>query len=65
MKSKTKAQAFRSSYAWLKKQQTIRERDFNLCRICLLNKYDTKTVYNTSNLSVHHIVPIRKDYEKD
>lgn len=64
MKSKTKAQAFRSSYAWLKKQQSIRERDFNLCRICLLNKYDTKTIYNTSNLSVHHIIPIRKDYEK-
>lgn len=63
-KKKTKAQAFRSSYAWLQKQKRIRERDLNLCRICLLNKYDTKNIINYNELSVHHIIPIVEDYSK-
>lgn len=63
-KNKTKAQEFRSSYAWLKKQREIRSRDLNLCRVCLLNLYDTKNRFNYKDLSVHHIIPIHNDYSK-
>lgn len=63
-KKKTEAQSFRSSYAWLKKQREIRRRDKNLCRICLLNLYDTKIVINYNDLSVHHIIPIAEDYTR-
>ena len=62
--NKTKAQSFRSSYAWYKKQKHIRERDLNLCRICLLNLFDTVNRFNYNNLSVHHIIPIINDYSK-
>lgn len=62
--NKTKAQSFRSSYAWYKKQQYIRERDLNLCRICLLNLYGTSTRFNYKDLSVHHIIKITDDYSK-
>lgn len=64
LNKKTSAQKFRSSYAWYKKQKEIKQRDIYLCRVCLTNKYQTTTRYNSSNLSVHHIVPIQKDFEK-
>ena len=63
-KNKTKPQKFRSSYAWLKKQRGIRERDLNLCRICLLNLYDTSNRFNYNDLSVHHITPLINDFSK-
>lgn len=63
-KNKTKTQKFRSSYAWLTKQRSIRERDLNLCRICLLNLYDTVNRFNYNNLSVHHIIPLINDYSR-
>ncbi len=62
--NKTKAQRFRSSYAWYKKQQEIRVRDLNMCRVCLLNLFNTKNRFNTNDLSVHHIIPINADYSK-
>lgn len=62
--NKTKAQEFRSSYKWYQKQKQIRKRDLNFCRICLLNKYDTKRIFNSEQLSVHHIIPIVEDYNR-
>lgn len=54
----TEASKFRSKNIWAKKRNEIRERDLNCCRICLSQKK-----INTKNLSVHHIVPIEKDYD--
>lgn len=46
---------FRSSRAWQRKRAEIRERDLNLCRMCLAQG---KLV--CEDLSVHHIVPLEQ-----
>lgn len=50
---------FRSTSAWQKKREEIKERDYYLCRICLYNKK-----INRLNLQVHHIVSLEEDYNK-
>ena len=56
----SKADRFRSSQAWQRKREEIRSRDLNICRYCFLVKHKI----TTADLSVHHIVPIDKDYSK-
>ena len=49
---------FRSSSLWTDKAKAIRERDLNLCRICMAEgKY-------TPADSVHHIRKLKDDFEK-
>lgn len=55
------ASNFRSSSAWKKKSEEIRERDFFLCQICLRERYKTLKKYNTENIEVHHIIKIKED----
>lgn len=50
---------FRSTSAWQKKREEIKERDYFLCRICLYNKK-----INRLNLQVHHIESLQEDYNK-
>lgn len=54
---------FRSTAAWQKKAEEIKERDNYLCQVCIRNLYHTKDRINTHNLSVHHAIPLNKDYE--
>lgn len=49
---------FRNSTAWRKKAAEIRERDKNLCQVCLKNN---RFVYK--DLSVHHIIPVAESVE--
>lgn len=63
-KNNTTASKFRNSNKWVEKRQYIRQRDKNLCRVCLTNKYDTTYRYTYKELEVHHIVPIEEDYSK-
>lgn len=56
----SRADHFRSTKAWQRKRQEVRERDLNVCRCCFL-LYHRIT---TSGLSVHHIVPLEKSYAK-
>lgn len=58
-KKTTSKDRFRSTSAWQKKRNEIKERDMFLCRICL---YDKKI--NNKNLQVHHIVSLEEDYSK-
>ena len=50
---------FRSSRAWRKKAEAIKKRDKYLCVYSL-----SKGVIETHDLEVHHIVPIKEDWNK-
>lgn len=56
----SKADRFRSSQAWQRKRAEIRSRDLNICRYCFLVRHKI----TTADLSVHHIIPIERDYSK-
>lgn len=63
-KKSTQANTFRKTNKWTEKSKSIRERDKNLCQICLLDKYNTNYRYTYEQLEVHHIVPLEEDYSK-
>jgi len=52
---------FRRSYVWVKTRKKILERDFNLCRVCNAGEYGS---YKNDSLHVHHIVPLREDFDR-
>lgn len=54
---------FRRTEAWTKKSLEIRERDGNLCQICIRKLHNTIRQFNYDTLSVHHIVPVNEDYD--
>ena len=60
----SKADKFRKTKAWTKKSLEIRQRDKNLCVVCINNLYNTIFQYNYDKLEVHHITPINEDYNR-
>lgn len=62
-KKKYEKDTFRSSSAWQKKAEEIKERDNYLCQICIRNLYGTMTRLNSMGLSVHHAIPLKINYE--
>ena len=60
----TNALRFRRTTVWTNKSIDIRTRDKYMCLCCKAQLPGTVKQYNTSNLSVHHIVPIEEDYAK-
>ena len=58
------ANDFRKKAVWHKKSEEIRDRDYNLCRVCLYDLYNTQHQYNYNKLSVHHIIPLEEDITK-
>lgn len=54
---------FRSSYEWKCKRKYIKKRDKYLCQACFNNLFGTIRKINTENLSVHHIRPLRTNFE--
>lgn len=63
-KRDTPAVRFRNTSQWQRKRNEIRERDKNLCQICLLDEYDTHRIYTYDNIEVNHIVPIKEDFDR-
>ena len=61
---RTKTDLFRSTEAWKQKSLEIRERDGNLCQICIRKLHNTLRQFNYDTLSVHHIVPVNEEYDK-
>lgn len=55
----TCAAKFRSTNAWTEKAQAIKKRDRYLCRVCL-----ARGKINSKGLSVHHIIPLRDNYDR-
>ena len=62
-KEATEEDKFRSTYAWQKKRENIKERDKYLCQVCIRKIYNTLKKYNYTDIQVHHIVPIKENYE--
>lgn len=60
----TQARKFRNSKSWQTKSQEIRQRDRHLCRICMIDKYNTVNQLNYKKLEVHHIISLEQDYSK-
>lgn len=54
---------FRNTIAWRKKREEIKKRDRYLCQACLNNLRGTVCRLNTHNLSVHHIKPLKTNFE--
>lgn len=64
IKRRYEKDAFRSTYAWQRKTEEIKERDRYLCQICIRNLYDTTRRINSIDLSVHHAIPLKESYDK-
>ena len=62
-RKQTKALMFRRSGEWTDKSIQIRKRDNYMCLCCKAMLEGTKKQFNTSGLSVHHIIPIEEAYE--
>jgi len=60
----TTKDSFRNTQAWQHKREEIRQRDSNLCQICIRKLYDTLNQYTYNDLSVHHAVSLQDDYNK-
>ena len=52
------ADKFRNTRIWREKRAEIQRRDLYICRYCFF----MERKINTSDLSVHHIIPIEKNY---
>lgn len=61
-KKKYEKDAFRSTSAWQRKAEEIKERDKYLCQICIRDLYGTRVRLNNRELSVHHAIPLKEDY---
>lgn len=55
---------FRWSKKWQEKREEIKRRDNFLCQLCLRNAEGTSRQYEYENLSVHHAIPLEKNFEK-
>ncbi len=60
----TEAAKTRSSSRWQKTRDYIRQRDHNVCQLCLLNCAGTIRPYEGEGLSVHHIIKLEEDSTK-
>jgi 5-methylcytosine-specific restriction endonuclease McrA len=63
-KSNRDIDKFRNTKAWRVKRDEIRDRDKNLCQICIRNLCGTINQYTYNNLSVHHVESLEQAWEK-
>lgn len=63
-KSDREIDKFRNTKAWKCKREEIKERDKQLCMICIRKLYGTLNQYTYNNLSVHHAISLEKDFDK-
>lgn len=60
-KKLTHIDKFRWTQAWKKKRAAIRDRDKNLCQLCIREQ---PVRYTFEDIEVHHIVPIHENWDK-
>ncbi len=63
-KTDTEAVRIRNTSRWQYTRQHIRERDNNLCQLCLRNYQGTRRQIEYQDLSVHHIIALEEDKSK-
>lgn len=57
--------AYRNTQEWKRLREEIRERDLNLCQVCMRGLYPYGArQYNAIDISIHHIVPLKEDYRE-
>lgn len=55
---------YRNTMEWQNKRNEIQERDLHMCQVCIRGLYDYGARrYNTRDISVHHIVPLKDNYD--
>lgn len=64
IKATSEADRFRWTKRWQYKRDEIRERDLNLCQVCIRHLYGADRAYNYLHLSVHHAVPISAAWDR-
>ncbi|KOS71697.1 hypothetical protein AEA09_01545 [Lysinibacillus contaminans] len=64
VKQVTYIDRFRRARAWRNKSLYIRERDSNLCQICLRMRYNTTQQYTFDGLEVHHIQALAQAWDR-
>ena len=57
-----KADKFRHSGKWKQIREHVLHRDRRLCLCCLAGLEGTERRFETDTLSVHHIIPLKEDY---
>lgn len=62
-KRNSREDKFRSSYDWQQKRKYILKRDRYLCQACLNNLCGTVRRLISEGLSVHHIIPLKNNFE--
>ena len=58
-KGNAEIRAFRNSREWHAKTEEIRQRDKQLCQMCLKNN-----IFNYKQIEIHHIIPLSIDWQK-
>lgn len=55
---------YRNTAEWQSKRAEIQKRDLHMCQVCIrgLFGYGARR-YNSENTSVHHIIPLKDNYE--
>ena len=65
-KESTEQIRFRNKNIWKKKREDIKQRDHYMCQVCLHNLLkDKRKRINGENISVHHIIPLAEDTERE
>jgi len=55
---------FRWTKPWQRKRKYVNDRDKHLCQICMRELYNTQLKYNFHNIEVHHIIPIKDNWDR-
>jgi hypothetical protein len=63
-KKGTNADRFRWTKDWQTKRDDIRERDNQLCQVCIRKLYGTLNQFTYDDLSVHHIEPLHERWDR-
>lgn len=63
-KKGNKKDKFRWTSVWQRKREEIKDRDLNLCQICIRKLYNTHKQYTYDYLEVHHAIPLEQDFDR-
>lgn len=63
-KKDTPETKFRYTKQWKDKRESIRVRDRQVCQLCVRGLHNPERIFETEDLSVHHIVPVAEDWDR-
>ena len=63
-KKDTETYRFHRSRAWTHKSEQIRNRDNHMCQVCVRGLHNPVRMYETEDLSVHHIESVEDNNDR-